>query len=99
MLNDIKDLAELRENIDKIDEQVVKLLAERYSLVKLAAKFKKTEVQVRDSERVKQVLIKVEELSLNYGLPPIIARLVYTNLINCLVEIETQEFKSHHEIA
>lgn len=42
-----KDLEEVRSNIDKIDNQIVKLIAERGSFVKQASKFKKIVMMLR----------------------------------------------------
>ncbi len=38
---DCKDINEVRDNIDRIDNQIVKLIAERSFFVKQAANFKK----------------------------------------------------------
>lgn len=89
-------LAELRQNIDLIDEQIIKLLANRYQYVKHAVKFKQTEAQVADPKRVDEILLKIEKLAIFYGLPSEIAHLVYTNLINGFISLEKKQFRDRH---
>lgn len=54
-------LEEVRENIDRIDNEIIRLIAERSSFVKQASSFKKDEDGVKDSERVERLLIKSEQ--------------------------------------
>jgi isochorismate pyruvate lyase len=56
-------LADLRRQIDGIDEAVVKLLAQRAMLVKDAARFKRDAFQVSAPARQAQVFERVRELA------------------------------------
>lgn len=51
-------LNEVRENIDKIDREIVALLAKRGDFVAKAASFKKTTDEVKAPNRVEQVISK-----------------------------------------
>lgn len=51
-----KTLEETRKNIDKIDNEIVKLIAERTKYVKKAAEFKKDDNDVKAPDRVKKVI-------------------------------------------
>ena len=55
-------IEEVRSNIDRIDRQIVALLAERGIFVKQAARFKKTTDDVKAPQRVEQVIAKVTAL-------------------------------------
>lgn len=49
-------LEQVRENIDRIDSEIIKLIAERGEYVAQAAAFKKSEDAVRDNSRWKRSL-------------------------------------------
>ena len=57
------DLAEVRSEIDRIDEAVVRLLAERAMYVKDAARFKRDAFQVSAPARQAAVFARVRELA------------------------------------
>lgn len=46
-----KDMVDIRFEIDQIDEQIIRLLGERFNYVKAAAKFKTNETSVKAPER------------------------------------------------
>ncbi|MBI1810494.1 MAG: chorismate mutase, partial [Nitrospirae bacterium] len=48
-------LEEIRQKIDKIDDEIIELLSKRAKLVIKAGKLKKDEQGVRDPKRVEQV--------------------------------------------
>lgn len=54
---------EVRENIDKIDEEIVKLIAMRADFVDLAVKFKKTKSDASAPKQVEEVIKKVRLLA------------------------------------
>ena len=56
-------LEHVRENIDRLDQQIVTLLAERGRYVSQAARFKKDADGVKAPQRVEQVIAKVRGLS------------------------------------
>ena len=61
-------LEEIRQEIDKVDDEIIKLIAKRNSYIKQAALFKHTIEEVKDKERIEFVLIALEQrqLSLEY---------------------------------
>jgi len=70
-------LEEVRANIDRLDRQIVGLLAERGDYVKQAARFKKTTADVKAPDRVEQVISKVVALSSEMGASPTVTEAVY----------------------
>lgn len=56
-------LAELRQRIDSLDEQIVGLLAQRALCVRDATRFKRDEFQVRAPERQAQVFQRVRAMA------------------------------------
>ena len=89
-----RSLEEVRDNIDRIDDNIIKLIAERTEYVKQAAAFKKSEDAVKASDRVEAVIKKVREKAGTYGASPDIAETVYRNMINGFISIEMKEFNS-----
>jgi len=87
-------LEEVRENIDRIDDSIIRLIAERTEFVKQAASFKRDTASVKDSYRVEAVIKKVREKAEQYGVSPDITETVYRNMISGLIELEMKEFNS-----
>lgn len=87
-------LAEIREQIDMLDNEIIKLLSSRYMYIKEAAKFKANEDAVRAPDRVQQVINKVRMLAKQASLPPIVAESVYRVMIGQFIELELEEHNS-----
>ncbi len=85
-------LEEVRDNIDRIDDEIVKLIAERSDYVAQASAFKKDEDGVKAPNRVEAVIAKVRCRALQYGANPDIAEAVYRKMISCFVNMEFEEF-------
>lgn len=94
-MNKCKDLNEVRENIDRIDNQIVKLIAERSCYVKQAANFKKDSEDVKAPKRVEMIIEKVRGLAKDNDLNPNIIEIVYRNMINSFINMELDE---HNQI-
>lgn len=58
-----RDLAEVRANIDRLDNELVRLVAERAMYVKDAARFKRDAYQVSAPDRQAEVFNKVRALA------------------------------------
>lgn len=86
-------LEEVRENIDRIDDNIIQLIAERTEYVRQAAAFKKSESDVRAADRVEAVIAKVREKAQKYGASPDISETVYRNMINGFINMEMTEYK------
>lgn len=88
-----KDLNEVRENINKIDVEIVKLIARRSGYVKQAAEFKKNSEQIKAPDRVEKIIKKVRNLAVENNLDPNIIESVYRNMINEFINMEMDEHK------
>ena len=86
-----ESLDNVRENIDRIDREIVKLISERSSCVRQAARLKKTKDDVRAPKRVKEVIAKVRTLAEKEGLDPDIVEEVYRSMISCFIKYEMKE--------
>ncbi|MDL4773852.1 MULTISPECIES: chorismate mutase [Thermomonosporaceae] len=88
---DPTSLAEVRARIDGIDDDLVRLLADRQALVRAAAEFKADEQAVRAPARVEQVVARARERALAAGLSPDVAEPVWRAMITAFIDLELTE--------
>lgn len=93
-MEDFKNLTEVRETIDKFDNEIIKLIAKRSICVKAASKFKKTEEKVKAPDRVERIIGKVRDLAVKDSLSPDIAEKIYRTMIGEFINYELNEFKN-----
>ena len=86
-----QNLEEVRSNIDRIDDAIIKLIAERGGYVAQASKFKKNEEGVKDTSRVEKVIQKVRAKALTYGANPDMVETLYRQMIASFVKMEMKE--------
>ena len=94
-----KSLEEVRINIDRIDNQIVKLIADRGSFVKQASKYKKNSNDVEAPQRVESVIQKVRLLANDYGADPNMVEKIYRDMIAGFINMEMVEFKKQKELS
>ncbi len=89
---DCRDMTELRKEIDRIDEHLVKLLAERMTYVKRAVKIKHAEkLPAFIPERVQAVVNRVKEKAAQENLDPVLAEKIWNIIIDWAVNFETEK--------
>lgn len=81
-------LAEVRDNIDRLDRQLVALIAERGAYVRQAAGFKKTAEEVPARQRVAQVMAKVDALAVELGADPAVVDATWRAMIAAFIDAE-----------
>jgi len=86
------NLDEVREAIDGIDREIVRLLAARGRYVEIAAGFKATVEEVAAPRRVEQVIARVRRLAAEHELDPAIVERVYRAMIAAFIDHERTEF-------
>lgn len=84
-------LEQVRANIDRVDQQIVALIAERGAYVKQAAAFKKTTADVRAPQRVEQVIEKVIGVAHSLGANAAVTEQVYRAMISGFINSELAE--------
>jgi isochorismate pyruvate lyase len=84
-------LDQVRAQIDRLDREIVALLAERGDYVRQAARFKKTSADVAAPARVEQVIGKVRGLAGEKGADPVVVERVYRAMIAAFIEAEQKE--------
>jgi isochorismate pyruvate lyase len=74
-------LAEVRDNIDRIDRDIVKLMAERQAYVGEAGRFKANPAAVSAPARVEQVIVKIKTIAKDAGLSEEVAEKTFRAMI------------------
>ena len=85
-------LDEVRANIDRIDHDIVRLMAERGRYVHEAARFKANPAQVEAPERAEAVVKKAMALAEADGLSPKVAEAAYRAMIRAFIDYEQGVF-------
>jgi len=93
MKRKFKNLNDVRKSIDKVDNQLVKLIGEREFFVKEALKFKKNKKQIIDKKRINIVLKRIKNLSKKYKANSLIIERIWKLMIKNFIILENKLFK------
>ena len=85
-------LDEVRAEIDRIDDAIIQLIAERGAFVAQAARFKKDVDGVRDAGRVEGVIRRVRAKAAEYGADEDMAEALYREMIRRFTDTEMRAF-------
>lgn len=91
-----ENLEQVRENIDRIDGEIIRLIAERKSYVVQASAFKKNEEGVKDTGRVEKIIAKVRARAEEFGADPDMVEALYREMISRFVNMEMKEFNERN---
>ncbi len=93
MMKECNSLEEVRNEVDKLDDQIVELIAARNAYIHQAVKFKQSVEEVKAEDRVKKVMERVRHKALSLGLSPNLITDLYKKMIDAMVELEISEFR------
>ncbi|MEA2028157.1 MAG: chorismate mutase [Campylobacterota bacterium] len=93
-MKECTSLEEARSEIDKVDEEIVKLIAERNAYIKQIAHFKTSIEEIKSDERINYIISKAREQAISLGLSPNLINDLYIRMIDAMVEAEVTEFKN-----
>ena len=85
-------MAEVRHGVDRLDEQIVALIGERFRYMDAAARIKPVREAVRDEGRKAQVLANVAALAAAEEVPAEVAADLYERLIEASIAYELRAF-------
>ncbi len=91
---DCASLEEVRAQIDRIDEQIVRLIGERAGYVKAAARFKDSEHAVAAPERFAAMLQTRRQWAEREGLSPDVIEAIYRELVRYFIAEEKEHWRS-----
>jgi len=82
-------MAEIRKEIDRIDESLIKLLAERQRWVEKAIVVKKRDgLPARDDARIRQVIDHVRVLARGHNVDPALVETMWTEMVEWFIAYE-----------
>ena len=93
-LKECHTLDEARQEIDKVDEQIVKLIALRNNYIKQIAHFKTSIEEVKADDRIEDVISRVRQQAIDLDLSPNLINDLYLRMIDGMVESEIAEFQN-----
>ncbi|MDQ6723676.1 MAG: chorismate mutase [Thermoproteota archaeon] len=97
--SNFSSLDEIRTNIDKIDKEIVTLLSKRGDCVKQAARFKESVANVKDSQRLEQIIQKVTSYAKDIGFDPLTIEIIYRNMVDAFIQLEMKTYTNLRESA
>jgi isochorismate pyruvate lyase len=86
------NLAEVRTNIDRIDHEIIALMAERGRYVEEAGRFKANPAAVSAPARVEEIIAKVKTIARENGLAEDVAERAYRAMIAAFEDYEREEW-------
>lgn len=87
-----RSMDEVRAAIDRIDRQIVALLAERGAFVRQAARVKARRSDIIDHARIEEVVAKVRRAAEAEGVDPGLVEAVYRLMIDRFIALEAAQF-------
>jgi isochorismate pyruvate lyase len=89
-----QSMEEVRHGVDRLDEELVRLLGRRFRYMDAAARIKPVREAVRDEGRKAQVLANVARLARAHDVPPEAAADLYERLVEASIAYELGRFDS-----
>ena len=86
-------MADVRRNIDALDERIVALIAERSAYVAQAARIKQSASDIVDPVRIEFIIDRVRAKARAAGVPEAVLEAAYRAMIAASIDFERGEFK------
>lgn len=90
------NMADLRDDIDKLDRTIVNLLAIRQGFMEQAAHIKQDRNLVRDEKRIEDVVAKVKQHAEEAGAHPELVENLYRDMIEWCITYELSVFDAQN---
>lgn len=94
---DCTDMGQVRAEIDRIDEALVDLIAERFTYVDRAWQLKSNPDEATVPWRIQEVIDKVETRARERGLPPELAEALWRQMIGWFIQYEEQRLRQDRD--
>jgi isochorismate pyruvate lyase len=85
-------MAEVRHGVDRLDEEIVALLGERFRYMDAAARIKPSRDRVRDEARKAEVIANARRAGLSEGVDPALLESLYEQLVEASIGHELARF-------
>ena len=88
-----KKLDLLRIKLDKLDNELLKLIKKRSNLVNEVLKVKSKKKEIIDQQRINLILKKIKKKSIQLKIDPKITNRIWKNMIWSFIDFERRNFK------
>ena len=88
-----KKLNQIRVKLDKLDNNLLKLIKKRSSLVNEVLKVKIHKKEIIDQKRIKFILKKIKKKSIRSNIDPKITNRIWKNMIWSFIDYEKRNFR------
>lgn len=88
-----KKLNSLRKQLDKLDNDLLKIIKKRTSVVKKVLSTKEYKYEIVDKKRINKVLSNIRNKSLKNNIDPKITNRIWKNMIWSYINFEKRNFK------
>ena len=88
-----KKLLVIRIKLDKLDNELLKLIKKRSNLVNEVLKVKTHKKEIIDQKRIKFILKKIKDKSIQLNIDPKITNRIWKNMIWSFIDYEKRNFK------
>tara|TARA_B100001741_G_C16218375_1_gene443612 strand:- start:326 stop:616 length:291 start_codon:yes stop_codon:yes gene_type:complete len=88
-----KKLNQIRFELDKLDNSLIKIIKKRTNLVKKVLALKEKKDQIVDQKRIKTILKNIRKKSLKNNIDPKITNRIWKNMIWSYIDYERRNFK------
>ena len=89
-----KKLNKLRNELDYLDNTLLKIIKKRTAIVKQVLKLKDYKYQIVDKKRIKIILNRIKKKSIKNKIDPKITNHIWKNMIKSYIDYERRNFKS-----
>ena len=90
---DSPELKKERKKIDKIDQQIFKLIKRRTFVVKKMLTLKKYKHEIVDHKRIREILSSLKKQSIKNNIDPKITKRIWKSMIWSYVDFQRRNFK------
>ncbi len=88
-----KKLNKLRNELDSLDNTLLKIIKKRTAIVKRVLKLKDYKYQIVDKKRIKIILNRIKKKSIKNKIDPKITNHIWKNMIKSYIDYERRNFK------
>ena len=88
-----KKLNLIRKKLDKLDNNLIKIIKKRTFLVKKVLELKSYKKEIVDKKRIKFILNQIRKKSLKSKIDPKITNRIWKNMIYSYIDYERRNFK------
>ncbi|MEC9459164.1 MAG: chorismate mutase [Pseudomonadota bacterium] len=87
-----KNMEELRKDLDILDEELLKIISKRFKFIEQAAIIKNDASEIRDNERIEEIILRLKGLAKNYDISSDIVEKLWRFIIDLSIEYEKEIF-------